>query len=192
MSALFELAFGLVLGFTLTIPPGPMNALMAARSVGSFRHGFLTGLGAMTADLILGVAVYLLQSSVDLSSVVRYVYILGCGVMAILAYRLFTRRPSGSEAPPGGLATYSTALGVGLSNPFQILWWLTAGLAFAYLGGLVLFIGLFGAIAVWIVAFPYATHAGVRRYPELERTITWISAAVMVAFAIYFAILAVG
>jgi len=192
MSALTELAFGVVLGFTLTIPPGPMNALIAARSAGSFRHGFLTGLGAMTADLILGVAVYTLQSFVDLSSVVRYVYVLGCGVMVVLGYRLFTRKPYGSDLAPGGLATYSTALAVGVSNPFQILWWLTAGLAFAYLGGIVLFLGLFGAIAIWIVAFPYATRAGVRRFPGLERVILWVSGAVMVGFAIYFALLAVA
>lgn len=191
MSILSALGFGLVLGFSLTIPPGPMNALMAARAVTSFRRGFLTGLGAMTADVVLGAAVYSLQRVVDFSSVVRYVYVLGCGVMLFFAYRTFQSRVANAPGESGELATYSTALGFGLSNPFQILWWLTAGLAFAYIGGLVLLVGLFGAVAVWIVAFPYAMHAGVRRYPGLERAVAWVSGGIMVAFAVYFAVLAV-
>ena len=32
-----DLGFGILLGFSLTIPPGPMNALIAARSVHSLR-----------------------------------------------------------------------------------------------------------------------------------------------------------
>ncbi len=190
MSVLFELAFGLALGFSLTVPPGPMNALIASRSTRAYRAGLLTGLGAMSADGILGAAVYALQSAVDLTSIVRYVYVLGCGVMAFLAYRLLARPAPAEVAEPGGLATYSTALAIGLSNPFQILWWLTAGLAFAYLGGLVLLAGLFGAIAVWVVVFPWAMARGVRRYPGLARAVTWVSGLLMLGFAVYFAYLA--
>ena len=191
MSGLFEVAFGLLLGFSLSVPPGPMNALIAARSVRAFRPGLLTGLGAMTADLILGTAVYLVQSEIDLTGVVRYVYALGCVVMGFLGYRLLTRPPAPARVVPGELATYSSALGIGLSNPFQILWWFTAGIAFAYLGGIVLLIGLFGAIAIWVVVFPYAMHAGVRRYPRTEHLVRWVSGAILVGFAAYFALLAI-
>jgi threonine/homoserine/homoserine lactone efflux protein len=191
MSALYEAAFGLALGFSLTVPPGPMNALIAARSTRSFRRGFLTGLGAMSADLILGTAVFLLQSEIDLASIVRYIYAIGAVVMAFLAYRLLRARPSEVRVDPGELATYTSALAIGLSNPFQILWWLTAGLAFAYLGGLVLLAVLFVAIAIWIVAFPYSIRAGIQRYPRAEQWVTWGSGAIMLAFAIYFGILAI-
>lgn len=190
MSLLFEAAFGVVLGFSLAAPPGPMNALLAARSAVSFRAGFLTGLGAFSADLILGLVVYLLQRELDVELVIRYVYVLGCGVMLFFAYRLFTSRPAPEETTRDRLSAYSSALGVGLSNPFQILWWLTAGLAFAYIGGAVLFGGLFGAILVWIVAFPFAVHTGVQRYPQTRQYIGWGSGALMVAFGVYFAILA--
>ena len=190
MTVLFEIAFGIVLGFSLAGPPGPMNALIAARSAGSFRAGFLTGLGAFTADLLLGLIVYLLQHDLDVEAVIRYVYVLGCGVMLFFAYRLFRSRPPVDESSRGQVSAYSSALGVGLSNPFQILWWLTAGLAFAYIGGAVLFLGLFGAILVWIVAFPLAVQSGVRRYPRLRQYVSWVSGAVMVAFGIYFAVLA--
>jgi len=81
MSIPYEIAFGLALGFSLTVPPGPMNALIAGQAVGSFRRGVVTGLGAMSADLVLGVAVYLLQSWVDLHSGARFVYVLGASSM---------------------------------------------------------------------------------------------------------------
>jgi threonine/homoserine/homoserine lactone efflux protein len=186
----YVFAFGLLLGFSLTIPPGPMNALIASQSVASMRRGVITGLGAMSADLVLGVAVYLLETHVDLHEFVRWVYVLGCGVMAFFGYRLLARRPEEGAPETGELRTYSAALGLGLSNPFQILWWLTAGLAFAYLGGLVLFAGLFGAIAVWIIVFPGAMHAGVRRHPRVGRFVTWASGGILIALAIYFAVLA--
>jgi threonine/homoserine/homoserine lactone efflux protein len=190
MNVAYEAGVGLVLGFSLTIPPGPMNALIASQAVRAWRRGVITGLGAMSADAILGAVVFALSAAVDLTAYLRGVYALGCGVMAYFGYRLLRARPpaEGHELSPA--RTYSTALVIGVSNPFQILWWLTAGLAFAYLGGIVLFAGLFGAIAIWIVAFPYALSAGARRSPSLERWVTYGSGAVLLAFAVYFAYLA--
>ena len=187
----FAFGFGLALGFSLTIPPGPMNALIAARSVVSLRAGVVTGCGAMSADLILGVLVYALRSEVDLSSAVRWVYVVGALVMAFLGVRLLSHTAAESAPAPAGVRTYSQAILVGLSNPFQIVWWLTAGLAFAYLGGLVLFVGLFAAVAAWVVGFPYALHVGTRGRPGVARAVVYGSAAIMFAFAVYFAVLAV-
>jgi threonine/homoserine/homoserine lactone efflux protein len=110
--------------------------------------------------------------------------------MGYLASRLLFPGPRRVAPETGVVRTYSTALAIGVSNPFQILWWLTAGLAFAYLGGLALFAGLFGAIAVWIVAFPYALSVGAERSPRFERGVAYGSGAIMAAFAVYFAYLA--
>ena len=189
-SALFDLAFGLVLGFSLTIPPGPMNAFILARSVRSLREGITAGLGAMSADLILGVVVYSLRSELNLSSELRWVYLLGAAMMVYLGVGLLRAPVESVPEETARLRTYASALALGISNPFQIAWWLTAGLAFAYFGGLVLFVGLFGAIAVWIVAFPWAAHRGTERRPKLARAITLGSALVIFGFAAYFLILA--
>jgi threonine/homoserine/homoserine lactone efflux protein len=184
---------GLALGFSLVIPPGPMNALIAARSVRSFRAGVATGLGAMSADLVLGVLVYLVHAAVDLSAAVRWVEGAGAVVMGYLAYRVLTA----DRAPvPPPLASeprlYSQALAVGLSNPFQVVWWLTAGLAFAYLGGLPLLLGLFGAIAVWVISFPIGLRYGVARWAEFPRAVAIVSGTLLAVFAAYFALLAAG
>jgi len=167
-----------------------MNALIASRSTLSLRAGIVTGFGAMSADLVLGALVYALRSLVDLASVVRYVYVIGAVVMACLGYRLLTAAPVPPTTEPAGLRTYSQALGVGLSNPFQIVWWLTAGLAFAYLGGLLLYVALFAAVLVWVLVFPYAIHLGTRERPSVARGVVYASGAILLGFAAYFAYLA--
>ncbi len=191
MDSLYEVGVGFLLGFTLTAPPGPMNALIASQAVRSFRRGVVTGLGAMSADAILGVVVFVLSTATDLMEFVRPIYVLGCIVMSYFGYRLLVPSPSLAVLPEGAIRTYSSSLLVGVSNPFQILWWFTAGLAFAYVGGWLLFIGLFGAIAVWIVAFPYALSVGTQRSPALGRWVRYGSGVIMIAFAAYFAFLAV-
>ncbi len=185
-----DVVFGAALGFSLVVPPGPMNAWIASVSARSFRAGFVTGLGAMTADAVLGAAVYLLDRSIDLAGIVRYVYAVGTAVMAFLAYRLL-RRPGPEGAPLDGPRQYVRAWLIGLSNPFQLVWWLTAGVAFAYLGGILLLLGLFAAILAWVVGFPLAVRAGTRGRPGLARAVRLGSAAILIAFAAYFAALAV-
>ena len=180
--------FGAVLGFSLAVPPGPMNAWIAVVASRSYRAGVITGLGAMTADAVLGVAVYLLDRSVDLHPAVRFVYLLGAGVMGFLGARLLA--PAGPDgASPSDDRTFVRALLIGLSNPFQVVWWLTAGVAFAYLGGVILLVGLFAAIVVWIVSFPWAVRAGARRRPSFERAVRYASAGILLAFAAYFVVL---
>lgn len=184
---------GMVLGFTLVIPPGPMNALIAARSVRSLRTGVMTGLGAMSADLVLGTLVYGLHAEIDLAPVVRWIEAGGAAVMALFAYRLlrWESRPR-SSLPDRDARVFSEALLVGVANPFQVIWWLTAGLAFAYLGGLLLLAGLFAAIGAWILAFPLALHHGTRRLRRAPRVVAVVSAVLLAGFAVYVALLAAG
>ena len=190
MDSAYALLFGLALGFSLTIPLGPMNALIASQSVRSLRSGVITGVGAMSADLLLGALVYALRTEVELGSVVRWVYLVGAVVMVFFGSRLLLRPVRVEAEPASGIRTFAQAVLVGVSNPFQIVWWLTAGLAFAYLGGAVLFVGLFAAIAIWVLAFPYALHLGTRRHPEVARAVIYGSSAIMFAFAAYFVLLA--
>jgi threonine/homoserine/homoserine lactone efflux protein len=193
VTSAYVFLLGLALGFSLVIPPGPMNALIASRAVRSVRGGVATGFGAMTADAVLGALVYSLHLAVDLGSVVRWVEVGGAAIMAFFAYRVFAReaRPVPTDAPPD-VRVFSEALVVGVTNPFQILWWLTAGLAFAYLGGLLLLAGLFSAIAIWVMAFPWALHRSTRRYARAPQAVALVSGALLAGFAVYFVVLAAG
>jgi threonine/homoserine/homoserine lactone efflux protein len=193
VSTTYVLLVGLALGFSLVIPPGPMNALIALRSVPSLRAGVTTGLAAMTADLVLGGLVYTLHTFVDLTPIVRWVEAAGAAVMGYFAYRVLTREaPTERPVPGPDVRVFSEALLLGLLNPFQVVWWLTAGLAFAYLGGGWLLVGLFAAISIWIVVFPVALHYGVRRSPAFPRVVTLVSGVLLAGFAVVFALLASG
>lgn len=193
MTDAYSFLVGMVLGFSLVIPPGPMNALIAVRSVRSLRAGVTTGLGAMTADLILGALVYALHALVNLTPVVRWVEGAGAAIMALFAYQVLTREAHPEPPPPAGdVRVFSVALTVGVTNPFQVVWWLTAGLAFAYLGGILLLVGLFVAIAIWIVAFPFALHQGARRSERFPRGVAVVSGVLLAGFALYAALLAAG
>ncbi len=178
------------MGFSLTIPPGPMNAFIASQTVRSVRNGMVAGAGAMSADGCLGGLVFVFRSIVDLDSFARGIYILGAAVMVLYAALIIRMRSDSTPKLPSNLRIYSQALLLGIGNPFQILWWLTAGLAFAFLGGLLLFVGLFGAIAVWVCVFPLALHRGVRGRAALESSVVWISTALLLGFAGYFVFLA--
>lgn len=190
MAYVYLLLLGFALGFSLTIPPGPMNALIAARAVRSLRSGILTGFGAMSADLVLMAVVYAVHTVVDVGSVIRFVYLLGAVVMVAFGGALLLRKEEPPSTEASSIRTYSQAVVLGVSNPFQIFWWLTAGLAFAYLGGFVLFVGLFAAVAIWVVSFPYAVHLGTQRHPEVARAVVYVSVALMFVFAAYFVWLA--
>ncbi|MGI0140585.1 MAG: LysE family transporter [Thermoplasmata archaeon] len=182
--------FGLVLGFSLTIPPGPMNALITSAAVRSWRSGVVTGLGALSADAVLGVAVFELQSVVDFSRYIGWIYLLGTVAMIGLALLLLRSKPAGVAGGDRHLATYSRAVLLGITNPFQIVWWFTAGIAFAYVGGALLFAGLFGAIAIWVIVFPGMVHTGTQRYPQLAAWLSIGSALLLLAFSAYFLALA--
>ncbi|EQD73891.1 lysine exporter protein LysE/YggA [mine drainage metagenome] len=169
-----------------------MTAFITSLSVDSWKRGFLAGIGALSADGVLAVIVFGLSSAIDLGAHVRYVYILGAVVM--VGFGLLILRSHESAAPFGrpGWQVYLQGFGLGLGNPFQIVWWFSAGLAFAYAGGALLFAGLFGAIVAYVLGFTLLIHKGVGRHPPTRRWIILGSAALIFAFGGYFVFLAVG
>jgi threonine/homoserine/homoserine lactone efflux protein len=113
-------------------------------------------------------------------------------VLAGMVYRLFRERSPTASGTVSTARVYSEALLVSVSNPFQVLWWATVGWAFAYVGGAVLFLGLFGAIVVWAVVFPMVLAEGARRDPRVPRAVSRASGARLAGFAGYFTWSVVG
>lgn len=188
---LFGLLSGLLYGFSLAVPPGPMNALIASRSLSSYREGFLTGLGAMTADLIFMILTYTAYGFVK-SLPLEPVYIAGGSYMAILAIMILraridrsTKDQEGRRRGGGSAVAFATALALGITNPYQILWWLSAGLSFMDLFGAASILGLFIAILIWISMFPLAIRAGyIYGGGAVGLAVKIFSASVMLIFAI--------
>jgi len=106
-----------------------------------------------------------------------------------LAYKIGTAKPPQEGSAGGGhpLRGYLLGLSLGLINPFQVGWWITAGLGSIAQFGVEWAAGLFLAILTWITAFPAAVRSGWR----LNSRLTWLvikffSVAVLVVFGVLF------
>ena len=178
---------GLLLGYSLAVPPGPMNALIAAWSLRSFRHGFAVGAGAMSADfllMLLTLALYGVLKGLGRQFFAPF-YAAGGLFFLYLAYKIATAKPpqEGSAGWGHPLRGYLLGLSLGLVNPYQVGWWLTAGLSSIASFGVEWAAGLFLAILTWIIAFPAAVRSGWRLNSRLTwLTIKFFSAAVLVVF----------
>jgi threonine/homoserine/homoserine lactone efflux protein len=211
MAILSTFLAGVVFGFALAAPPGPMNAVIAEESVlRGWWSGFRAGLGAMTADLVfLGLALVGAVAVVERAPTLRNAMVaVGGLLMLYFAYgaaRGARQRFRASGTPSG--RGFSKAFVLALTNPYQILFWLTVGvgllapgrvdvLAYATdaLAGFVvvetghpaLLVGLFGGIVVWIVGFPATLVTAERRMEATAPLVAVLSAGVLATFGCYF------
>jgi len=217
------LVAGAVFGLALAAPPGPMNAVIAEESVlRGWVAGFFAGLGAMTADACFLVLAYLgVVSVVERFPTLRAAMVgLGGLLMLYFAYGAVRGASSFTDADvPGGQAVDDTAIDrrgfwkalvLALTNPYQILFWLTvgvgllepgtvdvlatlpavggdlAGLLIVTTGSPVLILGLFLGIAVWIVGFPGTLVVAGRRTDRFAPAVAVASATVLVGFGGWF------
>ncbi|MFB6080432.1 MAG: LysE family transporter [Haloferacaceae archaeon] len=234
-----SLLAGVVFGLALAAPPGPMNAVIAEESVlRGWGAGVRAGLGAMSADAVFFVLSWLgVAAVVQRAPTVRAIMVLVGGALmwyfaygaarnALTAGGSFAASPSTADplpepAPDGDSALadsrgFRRALALALTNPYQILFWLTVGvkllapgridvLAHApYVGARLagalvvttgspaLLLGLFGGIAVWVTGFPAALVAAGRRVDAFAPLVAGASALVLAGFGTLFLVDAVG
>jgi len=213
---LTTLAAGAVFGLALAAPPGPMNAIIAEESVlRGWLAGFKAGLGAMSADFcffllaLVGVVAF-----IDNLPVLRGVMVgIGGLLMLYFAYDAVqdVQATLAPEAEAAGQSKgFRKAFVLALTNPYQILFWLTVGVGLLkrgshdllaetpYLGdalagtlvvqtgSVALIVGLFGGIVIWIVAFPATLVAAGRRIEELTPVVAVASALVLGGFGVAF------
>jgi len=209
---------GVVFGLALAAPPGPMNAVIAEESVvRGFRAGAIAGCGAMIAD-----ATFFVLAALGVVSIVREITYLQGAMVAVggllMLYfavdavreldRTFTDFDDGT--PRSDARGFRRAFLLALTNPYQIVFWLTVGVGLltpgtvdvlsqvpyvgdALAGVLVvrtgdpaLIVGLFAGIVVWIVGFP-ATLVGVgRRIDRFAPAVATLSALFLAAFGVLF------
>ncbi|BAB59857.1 hypothetical protein [Thermoplasma volcanium GSS1] len=173
---------GVLLGLSLTAPPGPVNSIISVESVRSKIHGSSVGAGAMTADIIFFIIVYSFGNIVPKSALYA-LYIVGSIVMFYFAYSTL-KKSSRYKTRRGN---YFVGLLVGISNPFQIIWWVTAGLFVVNHMSLIGVFGLFSGVVLWITIFPFFVNKYAKRY---EKYVRIASSVVLISFGVY--ILIVG
>ncbi|MFB6354110.1 MAG: LysE family translocator [Halobacteriales archaeon] len=208
------LAFGAVFGLALAAPPGPMNAVIAQESaVRGWLAGFAAGLGAMTADAVFFVLAALgAVRAVEAVPALRDAMV-GVGGLLLLYFAYGAARDATADwteadVPQG--RGFWKALALALTNPYQIVFWLTVGVGLlqpgtvdvlahtpyvgdSLAGALVvrtgspaLLVGFFGGIAVWITGFPASLVYAGRRVDRFAPLVAYVSAAVLAGFGSWF------
>ena len=191
-------ARGLILGFAIAAPVGPIGLLCIQRTLNQGRLvGLLSGLGAATADAIYG-AIAAFGLSLLTGFLVEQQMWLGLAGGLFLCYlgvRTVTAAPAEQAAAAeshGLLSAYGTTLALTLTNPMTILAFVAifAGAGLATTGGgsiaaLLLVAGVFCGSAAWwlLLSFGVSLLRGFVTAPVL-RWINRIAGGVIVAFGV--------
>ena len=191
---------GVALGFSIAAPPGPVTALSAQQVVSrSWLSGWLVMLGATAADGIFFVLTYYGVSELVTARERNILFVVGGVLMLYLAFSTLRRagRPEtgsspsrsgrwSSSASSAGRSPFLLGLSMGLTNPFQLGWWVAIGAGMvAEFGGSVAVVFFVGILS-WTVIFTAVVHAGVTRYRRLSPVIAYASAAIMAGFGFWF------
>jgi threonine/homoserine/homoserine lactone efflux protein len=118
---------GFIIGFSIAAPVGPIGVLCIRRTLAKGRlRGFLSGLGAATADAFYGAiaALGLTAISGTLLSFQMWIKLLGGLFLLYLAIQTFRARPAQEAVAvqPGGLfRAYFSTVFLTLTNPATIL-----------------------------------------------------------------------
>jgi threonine/homoserine/homoserine lactone efflux protein len=218
-----SLGAGLLFGLAMVAPPGPMNAVIADESVTrGWLAGATAGLGARVADACFFVFTLVgVVGVVDDAPTLRAAMLAGGGLLMLYFAYDAVATPAGaaadggidaSEAPGAGPRAdgFLKAFVLALTNPYQILFWLTvgvgmlrpgsvdplavlpvvgeslAGLVVVQTGGPVLVAGFFAGIALWVVGFPATLVTVGRRVESFDAAVATASAVVLVLFGLWF------
>jgi len=196
--ALQVLLSGVALGFSIAAPPGPVTALSAQQVVSrSWLSGWLVMLGATVADWIFFLLTYYGVARLVTPGERDLLFVFGGVLMLYLALSILrsARRPAADSRPPrpnrwssSSIRRFPFLLGLsmGLTNPYQLGWWIAIGAGMVAEFGGSIAIGFFVGIVSWTLILTATVHAGVRRYERLSPVIAYASAVVMAAFGLWF------
>jgi threonine/homoserine/homoserine lactone efflux protein len=189
---------GVVLGFSIAAPVGPIGVLCIRRTLADGRAvGFVSGLGAATADTFYGgVAAFgltaisgLLTQQQGIIRLVGGLFLLYLGLRTLLAK---PATQAASVRRGGLLAAYGSTVFLTLTNPTTILSFIAifAGLGVASgAGGFgsagLLVLGVFcGSALWWLILSSGVSLVRARITPRVLRWVNVVSATLLVGFGI--------
>lgn len=191
---------GLIIGFSIAAPVGPIGVLCIRRTLARGRlTGLVSGLGAASADAIYGAIAgfgltVISSFLVDQQTALR---IVGGLFLCYLGVKTLRARPAdhaaATNAPNGGLgsAYFSTFL-LTLTNPATILAFaaIFAGVGIADRGenvgsALTLVAGVFGGSAAWWLLLSGGVSLLRTAFtPARMRWVNWLSGAILTGFGV--------
>ena len=193
---------GLLIGFSIAAPVGPIGVLCIRRTLAHGRTaGFVSGLGAATADALYGGVAGFGLTAVSGVLVDQQVWLrlVGVAFLIYLGIRTFVARPADRPAAATGsglIGAYGSTLILTLTNPMTILSFaaIFAGLGLgqasvSYASAGVLVAGVFlGSAAWWLIL---SGGAGVFREKMSAGGLRWVN-RISGTIILTFGLLAVG
>jgi threonine/homoserine/homoserine lactone efflux protein len=189
---------GLIFGFSIAAPVGPIGILCIRRSLANgWTAGMLTGMGAATADAIYGCVAGFGITGITgfLVGQRAWIQIVGGLFLCGLGVRIFlsaTDKKPVSEAPGSATMGYLSALLLTLTNPMTILSFAAVfagmGLGRVAAGQLAagwLVAGVFsGSMAWWVILSSASSRFNTRINATSMRWINRASGAVLAGFGL--------
>lgn len=162
---------GVILGFSIAAPVGPIGVLCIRRTLSSgMLYGLVSGLGTATADALYGllaafgvtvVSGFLLDNQM-------YLRLVGGSFLIYLGYAAFRTEPATHGSDMGGaglIGGYTSAFALTLANPMTILSFAAvfAGLGVGETGGnnilaAIMVLGVFIGSATWWLVLSGTTN----------------------------------
>ncbi|RZN63144.1 LysE family translocator [Methanonatronarchaeum sp. AMET6-2] len=192
---------GMILGLSLAAPPGPINAVIAEETVfKGWISGFKAGLGALSADILFLFLALIGATTIIYNSSLLRAIIMALGGMIMIYIGLHTYRETKNPTKitdKKGRGIYKTFT-LSLTNPYQIIWWLTVGITILQTGtinvvglnfqtgSILLLAGFFLGILIWITSFPAIMKFGADRSQTFTTTVGYLSAGILIIFGITF------
>jgi threonine/homoserine/homoserine lactone efflux protein len=177
---------GLVIGFSIAAPVGPIGVLCIRRTLAEGRAaGLLSGLGAATADAIYGfiAAFGLTYLSNLLMGYQTWIRLVGGLFLSYLGLRTYFSRPAENPAWAEGqglVGAYASTFFLTLTNPMTILAFTAvfAGLGIGsatgdYPSATLLVLGVFGGSATWWLIL--SGGVSVLRSKFTPRAMDWVN-----------------
>lgn len=192
------LVSGVIIGFSIAAPVGPIGILCIRRTLAEGRlHGLVSGLGAATADAFYGgVAAFGLTFISDLLVQQQlWLRLFGGAFLCFLGIRTLLAKPSEkpvSEKRTGILGAYGSTFILTLTNPVTILSFAAifagVGLATAiadYGSAALLVLSVFAGSALWWLILSGAVSIARKKVTlNVMKWINRISGAIILSFGI--------
>lgn len=188
---------GLVIGFAIAAPVGPIGLLCIQRTLSSGRRaGLVSGLGAATADAVYGSVAAFGLTAISQALVSQQIWLrLGGGLfLCYLGLRTFLARLAEKPAGAGGrglVGDYASTFVLTMTNPLTILSFVAvfAGLGLSTGGGYgqaaLLVLGVFSGSAAWWLTLSLGVGLlQTRLGPATLRWINRLSGAIIFAFGL--------
>lgn len=189
---------GMILGFSIAAPVGPMGVLCIRRTLANGRlHGFFTGFGTASADAVYGciAAFGITAISSFLLEHRFFLHLVGGLFLLYLGYNIFRSIPAEKAAEVAGeglFGAYTSAFFLTLTNPATIMAFaaIFAGLGIGAAAGDYILAGwmvagvFIGSLVWWLILITSVNMLRTRFTPDNLRKVNQISGIIIFAFGI--------